>query len=119
MSTLAFWKDIAIGNQEASDVAGEDHGPRCFLETTTCLVTSTYSLVSLFLQFVTGVRLASTVYGFAFHEYVLLARNMGLLMIGAVVAFMLESSEFLLVMQTSGLTLSIAGIFKVRIVQAE
>ena len=35
-------------------------------------------------------------------------------MIGAVLAFVLESSEFLLVMQTSGLTLSIAGIFKVR-----
>lgn len=63
----------------------------------------------------TGIRLASTVYGFAFREYILLARNIGVLMIGAALAFMLESSEFLLVMQTSCLTLSIAGIFKVSV----
>ena len=62
---------------------------------------------------ITGVHVATTVYGFAFHEYILLARNIGVLMIGAALAFVLESSEFLLVMQTSGLTLSIAGIFKV------
>jgi hypothetical protein len=40
-------------------------------------------------------------------------KNFGLLLIGAMLAFLLEISEYLLVSYTSGLTLCIAGIFKV------
>lgn len=60
-----------------------------------------------------GVPLATTDSFFRFSEYSVLFGNLGLVLMGAVLAFMLEFSEFLLVCQTSSLTLSIAGIFKV------
>lgn len=59
-----------------------------------------------------GVPLATTDSFFRFSEYSVLFGNLGLVLMGAVLAFMLEFSEFLLVCQTSSLTLSIAGIFK-------
>ncbi len=42
--------------------------------------------------------------------------NFVTLLFGATLAFFLEFSEFLLVSYTSGLTLSVAGIFKVSFV---
>lgn len=59
-----------------------------------------------------GVPLATTDSFFRFSDYSVLFRNLGLVLMGALLAFMLEFSEFLLVCQTSSLTLSIAGIFK-------
>ncbi|KAL8616329.1 hypothetical protein ACOMHN_056272 [Nucella lapillus] len=59
-----------------------------------------------------GTKLASTELVFRFTDFELLAQNMGLVLIGAILAFFLEFSEFLLVSNTSSLTLSIAGIFK-------
>ncbi|KAJ8302490.1 hypothetical protein KUTeg_018886 [Tegillarca granosa] len=47
-----------------------------------------------------------------FEDYGILMRNMGLVFGGALLAFFLEFSEFLLLANTSSLTLSIAGIFK-------
>ena len=52
---------------------------------------------------------------FGFHDYHTAIANTGLLLVGAVIAFFLESSEYMLVSCTSGLTLCVAGIFKVRI----
>ena len=63
--------------------------------------------------FIPGVPLATSINFFRFTEYSVLFRNVGLVLAGALLAFMLEFSEFLLVCQTSSLTLSIAGIFKV------
>ena len=60
-----------------------------------------------------GVAIATTENLFCFSDYSILFRNLGLVLLGAVLAFFLEFSEFLLVCQTSSLTLSIAGIFKV------
>lgn len=59
-----------------------------------------------------GVHLATTENFFRFTEYSVLFHNLGLVMFGACLAFMLEFSEFLLLSQTSSLTLSISGIFK-------
>lgn len=59
-----------------------------------------------------GVPLATTDNFFRFSEYSELFHNTGLVLLGAFLAFLLEFSEFLLVSQTSSLTLSIAGIFK-------
>ena len=63
--------------------------------------------------FFEGVAIATTDNLFRFTDYSILFRNLGLTLLGALIAFMLEFSEFLLVCQTSSLTLSIAGIFKV------
>ncbi|XP_060567318.1 solute carrier family 35 member C2-like [Ruditapes philippinarum] len=59
-----------------------------------------------------GVSIATTDNFFRFTEYSILFRNLGLVLFGACLAFMLEFSEFLLLSQTSSLTLSISGIFK-------
>ncbi|XP_076470800.1 solute carrier family 35 member C2-like [Babylonia areolata] len=59
-----------------------------------------------------GMKLISTDLVFRFSDLQLLAQTMGLVLAGAVLAFFLEFSEFLLVCTTSSLTLSIAGIFK-------
>ncbi|KAK3610411.1 hypothetical protein CHS0354_008701 [Potamilus streckersoni] len=59
-----------------------------------------------------GLDLATSGHFFAFSELHVLMENLGLVLIGAFLAFMLEFSEFLLVSQTSSLTLSISGIFK-------
>ncbi|CAC5396332.1 SLC35C2 [Mytilus coruscus] len=49
---------------------------------------------------------------FRYSDVSLVLRNAGLVILGAVLAFFLEFSEFLLLANTSSLTLSIAGIFK-------
>ncbi|WAR13013.1 S35C2-like protein [Mya arenaria] len=59
-----------------------------------------------------GVPLATTDQFFRFNDYEILLRNCSLVLLGAFLAFMLEFSEFLLLSQTSSLTLSISGIFK-------
>lgn len=51
---------------------------------------------------------------FHFHEAGMLLCLVGKLFLGGILAFGLGFSEFLLVSRTSSLTLSIAGIFKVR-----
>lgn len=62
-----------------------------------------------------GVTIATSEHAFGYHDGALLKRNLFMLLIGAVLAFMLELSEFLVVSHSSGLTLAIAGIFKVPI----
>jgi len=62
----------------------------------------------------TGVGIATSEAAFGFHDSGVLAQNLVLLLSGALLAFMLELSEFLVVCHSSGLTLSVAGIFKVR-----
>ncbi|CAM9705454.1 solute carrier family 35 member C2 [Lampetra fluviatilis] len=59
-----------------------------------------------------GVSLACTEKLFGFHDSEVLLWSVGTLALGGVLAFGLSFSEFLLVSQTSGLTLSISGIFK-------
>ncbi|KAK3086671.1 hypothetical protein FSP39_021710 [Pinctada imbricata] len=59
-----------------------------------------------------GQSLASSENFFRYSGFLLLGRNIGLVLVGALLAFFLEFSEFLLVATTSSLTLSIAGIFK-------
>lgn len=63
--------------------------------------------------FVTGIKLSTKEDFFAYTETSLILRNLGLVFLGALIAFFLEFSEFLLLASTSSLTLSIAGIFKV------
>lgn len=59
-----------------------------------------------------GLKLASTDMVFRFSDLDVLAQNLGLVLLGALLAFFLEFSEFLLLCNTSSLTLSISGIFK-------
>jgi len=59
-----------------------------------------------------ATRLATNERTFGFHDWPLMLETSGIVLGGALLAFMLELSEFLLVSQTSCLTLSIAGIFK-------
>ncbi|CAH1778586.1 unnamed protein product [Owenia fusiformis] len=59
-----------------------------------------------------AVPLATTENFFRFHDTKVLLTNLGLVVLGASLAFFLEFSEFLLVSRTSSLTLSISGIFK-------
>ena len=59
------------------------------------------------------MSIATSEFAFGFQDGDLLARNLTLLFAGALLAFMLELSEFLVVSHSSGLTLSVAGIFKV------
>ncbi|XP_070575080.1 solute carrier family 35 member C2-like [Ptychodera flava] len=59
-----------------------------------------------------GVSVVSTDMLFAYTDGKVFAASMGKLSLGAGLAFVLALSEYLLVSQTSSLTLSIAGIFK-------
>lgn len=63
---------------------------------------------------IVGVTIATSEHAFGYLDGMLLTRNLMLLFVGAFLAFMLELSEFLVVSHSSGLTLAIAGIFKVR-----
>lgn len=67
-------------------------------------------LIVLFL----GLHLSISEKLFRFHEAGMLFSLVGKLFLGGILAFGLGFSEFLLVSRTSSLTLSIAGIFKVR-----
>lgn len=59
-----------------------------------------------------GLKVSTSEHTFGFHDNRLLAVHLSVLFAGAVLAFALEFTEFLLVSRSSGLTLSIAGIFK-------
>jgi len=59
-----------------------------------------------------GVNIATSEFAFGFTDNGLMVRNLAILFAGALLAFMLEMSEFLVVSHSSGLTLSVAGIFK-------
>lgn len=63
----------------------------------------------------TGELLSAKADFFRYSDVSLVLRNAGLVLLGAVLAFFLEFSEFLLLANTSSLTLSIAGIFKVSV----
>jgi len=60
-----------------------------------------------------GIYVATSEHAFGYQDSSLLCRNLLLLSLGAVLAFMLEMAEFLVVSYASSLTLSVAGIFKV------
>ena len=60
-----------------------------------------------------GTTLSSTKQGFAFENPLAAAQTLGLSLVGAVLAFMMEAAEFLLVLHTSGLTMAISSIIKV------
>lgn len=62
--------------------------------------------------YVEGVSVISTEKFFRTDDLHQIASNMQWIMIGAFIAFFLESSEFLVVTFTSSLTLSVSGIFK-------
>ena len=69
-------------------------------------------LNNLFCFFV-GQLLCSKADFFRYTDFSAVMQNVGLVLFGAVLAFFLEFSEFLFLANTSSLTLSIAGIFKV------
>jgi len=62
---------------------------------------------------VVGLYVATSEHAFGYQDGSLLCQNLLLLSLGAVLAFMLEMSEFLVVSYASSLTLSVAGILKV------
>jgi solute carrier family 35, member C2 len=66
-----------------------------------------------FVVAIEGVTLASTYQAFRFEHWSQVAHSVFGVLFGAVIAFLMEIAEFLLLMITSSLTLSIAGIFKV------
>jgi solute carrier family 35, member C2 len=66
-----------------------------------------------FVVAIEGVSLASTYQAFRFEHWAQVAHTFFGVLLGASIAFLMEISEFLLIMVTSSLTLSIAGIFKV------
>lgn len=59
-----------------------------------------------------AMKLAVSEQAFGYQDGGQLVKNMLILMFGAFLAFFLEFSEFMVVSHSSGLTLSIAGIFK-------
>ena len=61
-----------------------------------------------------GIHVATSEHAFGYQDTSLLCQNLLLLSLGAMLAFMLEMSEFLVVSYASSLTLSVAGIFKVQ-----
>lgn len=70
--------------------------------------------ILLLIVFFLGLPLSISEKLFRFHEAGMLFSLVGKLFLGGILAFGLGFSEFLLVSRTSSLTLSIAGIFKVR-----
>jgi len=63
--------------------------------------------------YVEGIAVVSTDKFFRNDDIYQIAANFQWILIGACIAFFLESSEFLVVTYTSSLTLSVSGIFKV------
>ncbi|CAI9737999.1 Hypothetical predicted protein [Octopus vulgaris] len=59
-----------------------------------------------------GLRIVSTKQFFRYEHISVALKNCGWALIGAILAFFMEIAEFLLISNTSSLTLSIAGIFK-------
>jgi solute carrier family 35 protein C2 len=62
--------------------------------------------------YIEGLSVISTEKFFRTEDFVVVQSNVLWILVGAVLAFFLESSEFLVVTYTSSLTLSISGIFK-------
>ena len=63
--------------------------------------------------FHSGIEIISTKDFFRFSDFNEMIKNLSALMSGAIIAFCLECSEYLVITYTSSLTLSIAGIMKV------
>ncbi len=63
---------------------------------------------------IVGVHLATTEAVYNYHHIYPLFLHLLILFSGAFIAFMLEFSEFMLVARTNCLTLSIAGVVKVK-----
>ena len=63
--------------------------------------------------YIEGLSVVSTDKFFRTDDFDSVLQNVLWIMFGAVLAFFLESSEFLVVSYTSSLTLSVSGIFKV------
>lgn len=61
-----------------------------------------------------GFSLATTKDFFCFNDVDHLFATMGKVMLGAIIAFFMELTEYLLVSYTSSLTLSVSGIVKVK-----
>ena len=61
-----------------------------------------------------GVSFSMSEHTFGYHDSGVMLRTAGLILVGALVAFFMELSEFLLVSRTSSLTISFAGVLKVR-----
>lgn len=61
----------------------------------------------------TGLKFSGDSDFMDYHSTQTVAKNMGILLGGALLAFGLEFGEFLLVMKTSSLTLSVSAMFKV------
>ncbi|KAI0240422.1 Solute carrier family 35 member C2 [Lamellibrachia satsuma] len=59
-----------------------------------------------------GVHFVASKHTFAYTDSNVMLTTAGIILVGAVLGFMLELSEFLLLSLTSGLTLTIAGILK-------
>jgi len=72
---------------------------------------------SLYVLLCTGSRFIASEGFFRFSDGLLLMRNVSVMVGGALLAFSLEFSEFLLVSQNSSLTLSISAMFKASIVR--
>jgi solute carrier family 35 protein C2 len=63
--------------------------------------------------YVEGVTITTTDKFFRNDDLLMLSYNALWILVGAFLAFLLESSEYLVVSYTSSLTLSVSGIFKV------
>ena len=64
---------------------------------------------------ISGVHFATSKHTFGYDETGVMLKTMAIILAGAMLGFMLEMSEFLLLSYTSGLTLTMAGIVKVGI----
>jgi solute carrier family 35, member C2 len=63
--------------------------------------------------YIEGIEVISSNRFFRSDDLSNIAYNISFILIGSLLAFFLEASEFLLITYTSSMTLSIAGIFKV------
>ncbi|GIY50934.1 solute carrier family 35 member C2 [Caerostris extrusa] len=61
---------------------------------------------------VIGIPIATTEKVFRYKEVNVVLTTLGYILLGSVIAFLMELSEYLLLLFTSSLTLSIAGVFK-------
>jgi len=59
-----------------------------------------------------GTRVSSSLLLFRYEEFTVFLQTMGLVVLGGLIAFLMEVGEFLLLAHTSSLTLSVAGIVK-------
>lgn len=65
------------------------------------------------LKFFVGDEFLTSPFLFRSHDYLSICQTLGYFVFGACLAFGLEVAEFLVVCNSSSLTLSIVGIFKV------